>query len=85
MEIGLIVTCVAMVMSVTLFGLSIWLLRTSLALIAGYVGSLMSNGERMLGSIEEQIAVLRAQIEHEDMYMAMENGEMFDHEDDDDE
>ena len=80
---GYIVLCVAIICSLVLFGLSIWLLRTSMVLIAGYITSLMSNAERMLGSIEEQICVLRQQLEHDDMYIAMETGEMFDHEDDD--
>lgn len=81
---GYAVLCVAMVMSVVMFVGSIWLLKVSMSLVAEYMHSLISSGERMLGSIEEQIQILRQQIDHEDMYLSMETGEMFDHEDDDD-
>lgn len=86
MVVGTIVICVALVMSVTLFVLNILMLRISMSIISQYIGSLMTNGENMLASIDEQISVLRAQLDQQDMFMSMENGDMFDHEpgDDDD-
>jgi hypothetical protein len=84
MILATVVVCVALVMSVTLFGLSVWLIRSSLAILSGYLKSLMDNGEQMLAAIDEQIMVMRRQMDQADTFIAMESGEMFGHEPDED-
>jgi peptidoglycan hydrolase CwlO-like protein len=84
MILGTAVVCVAIVMSVVMFGLSIWLFKTSLSVLTGYMQSLMQNAEDQLGAIDTQIQAMQRQMDQYDTFLTMESGEMFDHEDDDD-